>query len=91
LRLLDIETRESDLDGWRSMVNRLLTPREHIKIAAIGKYTGHEDAYKSINEALIHAGIATSSERVRPKSASAARFTDSRCPFFGSCTHMGWG
>lgn len=58
LRLLDVEAREGDLREWRAMVEKLKSPRAHIKIAAVGKYTGHEDAYKSINEALIHAGIA---------------------------------
>jgi CTP synthase len=58
LRLLDMEAREGELDDWRGMVNKLRSPHNHIKIAAVGKYTGHEDAYKSINEALIHAGIA---------------------------------
>jgi CTP synthase len=58
LRLLDMEARESDLESWRAMVERLESPREHVRVAAVGKYTGHEDAYKSINEALVHAGIA---------------------------------
>ncbi len=58
LRLLGMEAREGQLDGWRGMVEKLKSPRGHIRVAAVGKYTGHEDAYKSINEALIHAGIA---------------------------------
>ena len=58
LRLLEMEAREGKLDDWRGMVNKLKAPHHHIRIAAVGKYTGHEDAYKSINEALIHAGIA---------------------------------
>jgi len=58
LRLLAIEARESNVADWAQMVEKLKHPREHVKIAAVGKYTGHEDAYKSINEALIHAGIA---------------------------------
>jgi CTP synthase (UTP-ammonia lyase) len=28
-----------------------------VRIAAVGKYVGHDDAYKSINEAFVHAGI----------------------------------
>ena len=58
LRLLAMEAREGQLDAWRAMVDRLKAPKDHVRIAAVGKYTGHEDAYKSINEALIHAGIA---------------------------------
>ncbi len=58
LRLLGMEAHEGQLDAWRAMVERLKTPRDHVRIAAVGKYTGHDDAYKSINEAMIHAGIA---------------------------------
>jgi CTP synthase len=40
------------------MVERLKHPKQEVRIAAVGKYIQHEDAYKSINEAFVHAGIA---------------------------------
>ncbi|MEA2707034.1 MAG: synthase, partial [Gemmatimonadaceae bacterium] len=47
-----------DLSKWRSMVERILHPHGRVKIAVIGKYTGLIDSYKSVQEALIHGGIA---------------------------------
>ncbi|MFH0858796.1 MAG: CTP synthase [Candidatus Omnitrophota bacterium] len=48
----------SDLKDWeRAVVNRVLNPRHKVTIAVIGKYIELQDAYKSIYEALIHAGI----------------------------------
>jgi CTP synthase len=58
LHLLNIDAPESDLSQWTAMVEGLKQPAHEIDIAAVGKYTGHDDAYKSINEAFVHAGIA---------------------------------
>lgn len=58
LRLLGITAPQSDLAEWHTVVDRLVNATEEVKIAAVGKYTGHDDAYKSINEAFVHAGIA---------------------------------
>ncbi|MCF6285151.1 MAG: CTP synthase, partial [Candidatus Hydrogenedentes bacterium] len=57
LKLLNIEAGESDLAGWAKMVERLKSSTREVRIAAVGKYVGHDDAYKSINEAFVHAGI----------------------------------
>jgi CTP synthase len=54
---LRLETREPDLQGWRSMTDRILRPTRRVRIAVVGKYTGLKDAYKSVEEALIHGGI----------------------------------
>ena len=40
------------------MVERLTSLSHEVRIAAVGKYVSHHDAYKSINEAFVHAGIA---------------------------------
>ncbi|MCX8064877.1 MAG: CTP synthase [Candidatus Hydrogenedentes bacterium] len=58
LEILGLDPRESDLTQWINMVNKLNSLEEEVRIAAVGKYTKHGDAYKSINEAFIHAGIA---------------------------------
>jgi len=53
---LDIEAGEPKLDRWTGFVEAVLNPSSEIKIALIGKYVQHHDSYKSIVEALIHAG-----------------------------------
>src|SRR5215469_18092385 len=47
-----------DLDDWRDLLHRLRNPEHEISIAVVGKYAEHRDAYKSIYEALDHAGVA---------------------------------
>jgi CTP synthase len=56
---LGLETREPDLSAWESIVKRVKRPSEPpVRIAVVGKYTSLVDSYKSIQEALIHGGIA---------------------------------
>jgi CTP synthase len=47
-----------DLRRWDDIVDRLLNPEGEVNIAVVGKYVGLQDAYKSLNEALVHGGIA---------------------------------
>lgn len=46
------------LDRWMDLVNRCKNPKRHMRIGIVGKYVALADAYKSLNEALIHGGIA---------------------------------
>ncbi len=46
------------LDRWKTIVKRIKEPEGEVKVAIVGKYTGLLDAYKSLNEALTHGGIA---------------------------------
>jgi len=46
-----------DLDKWHDILHRLRNPEHEISIAVVGKYAEHKDAYKSIYEAIDHAGI----------------------------------
>ena len=46
------------MDDWKLMVDKIINPQQHVNIAIVGKYSSLADAYKSINEALLHAGIA---------------------------------
>jgi CTP synthase len=55
---LGLRTPEPDLEDWRELLRRLRHPDREISIAVVGKYAEHYDAYKSIYEALDHAGIA---------------------------------
>ncbi len=50
--------RAPDLSAWREMVHRVVSPANRVKVAVIGKYTELIDSYKSVQEALIHGGIA---------------------------------
>lgn len=47
----------ADLSDWERVVNGLMHPEKEVTIAMVGKYVELIDAYKSINEALLHAGI----------------------------------
>lgn len=47
-----------ELRTWEKIVNTIKSPEGEVNIAIVGKYTGLIDAYKSLNEALIHGGIA---------------------------------
>jgi len=46
------------LDNWKSFLERLKNPKHTVKIGLVGKYVELKDAYKSISEAFIHAGVA---------------------------------
>ncbi|WOE32299.1 MULTISPECIES: CTP synthase [unclassified Acinetobacter] len=48
---------EADLSDWDNVVNTLLHPEYVVRVAMVGKYVELPDAYKSVNEALLHAGI----------------------------------
>ena len=57
-RLLGLTTPQPDLGRWRSFVQRVIHPSHHVRIGVVGKYIELQDAYKSIYEALTHAGAA---------------------------------
>lgn len=52
-----LRDRTADLSSWRELVAHLLTPKEKLRIAVVGKYVELPDAYISVREALIHAGL----------------------------------
>ncbi|HET6883864.1 MAG TPA: CTP synthase [Pirellulales bacterium] len=58
VKRLGLPTQPIDLDDWRDLLHRLRNPEHEISIAVVGKYAEHRDAYKSIYEALDHAGVA---------------------------------
>jgi CTP synthase len=59
LDLLQMEQRQPDLVQWRTMVERLYSPKYTVEIAIVGKYVRLSDAYLSVVEALRHAAIST--------------------------------
>ncbi len=56
---LQLDVPKADLDDWRRVVEDQLNPEHTIKLKMVGKYMDLLDAYKSLNEALLHAGIHT--------------------------------
>ncbi len=56
---LRLNVPKADLSEWQKVVDALAHPTSEVTIAIVGKYVDHSDAYKSLNEALIHAGIST--------------------------------
>lgn len=58
VKKLGINCQASNMDGWKNIVRRLISPTGGgCKIAVVGKYIDLQDAYKSIYESLAHAGI----------------------------------
>ena len=56
---LNIWSRSPDLSAWQRIVERFTKPSKgSVKIGVVGKYVHLKDAYKSLNEALVHGGIA---------------------------------
>ncbi len=58
LRKLGLPAGTPILDDWRKILHTMRNPEHEISIAVVGKYAEHRDAYKSIYEALDHAGLA---------------------------------
>jgi CTP synthase len=54
---LGLEAGPLQLDDYRDLIHRIRNPRHEVKIAVVGKYIDHRDAYKSIYESLDHAGF----------------------------------
>jgi CTP synthase len=57
LNKLNIKSENPKLSDWKRVVNASLKPEKEVNVAFVGKYTELQDSYKSINEALEHAGI----------------------------------
>ncbi len=62
LKKMDLPVREAtDMTAWNDFLGRLKNPDHSVTIALVGKYVELHDAYKSIAEALVHAGAANRS------------------------------
>lgn len=63
LKKLDLPVKEAiDLDSWNEFLYKLKHPTQTVEIALVGKYVELHDAYKSISEALVHAGAANNTK-----------------------------
>lgn len=55
-RFFNLETRIPDMSEWDLLVKKIISPKKSIKIAFVGKYLSLKESYKSLLEALTHAG-----------------------------------
>ena len=58
LKLLNLPPTKANTEAWEDLVKRIKHPKEELTIHVVGKYTGYEDSYKSLNEAIYHGGFA---------------------------------
>jgi CTP synthase len=57
LHKMGVESRHADIDAWRDMMARFTARHGTVRIGIVGKYMELHDAYKSVHEALFHAGL----------------------------------
>jgi CTP synthase len=79
---LQLLTRPADLRRWDKLVHEIEHPQHEITIAMCGKYTDLSDSYKSLNEALRHAGIHNHA-RVRIEYVDSESLTPATVPQLG--------
>ncbi|PYR78619.1 MAG: CTP synthetase [Acidobacteria bacterium] len=58
LKFLHLPETEARMGAWKDLVHRIKNPQDELTIHVVGKYTGYEDSYKSLNEAAFHGGFA---------------------------------
>jgi len=58
LKMLRLPARKKNMAAWEAMVGRLKHPKDVVEIGLVGKYAGLHDSYMSLNQALIHGGLA---------------------------------
>jgi CTP synthase len=58
VQYLNIWTRAPRLEHWEELVHRLKYPKHEVTIGIVGKYIDLRESYKSLNEALVHGGVA---------------------------------
>jgi len=59
---LGLESKVPEIDGWNHMVDIIKSPADHVTIGIVGKYVDLKESYKSLNEALVHGGIANNAK-----------------------------
>jgi CTP synthase len=58
LKQLGLPMTRAKTEAWEELVDRIKNPTDEVTIHVVGKYTGYEDSYKSLNEAAYHGGFA---------------------------------
>jgi CTP synthase len=62
LEVLNLPQYPRNMSHWETLVGKIKNPQNHVRIGIVGKYVELPDAYKSLNEALMHGGIANDAE-----------------------------
>ncbi|PIR20164.1 MAG: CTP synthetase [Deltaproteobacteria bacterium CG11_big_fil_rev_8_21_14_0_20_47_16] len=76
VELLNIWTRTPDLKEWKELHERMTQPKQTVTIGFVGKYVNLADSYKSLNESLMHGGLANQVQ-VELKYIDSEKITDS--------------
>ncbi|EMJ95657.1 CTP synthase [Leptospira alstonii serovar Pingchang str. 80-412] len=80
LKTMGMELRESNFSEWDMMVKSLLTTKQTVQVAVVGKYISLQDAYRSIYESLSHGGIANDTKvefvKIDPENLNKDNFAD---------------
>ena len=58
IKKLNLESEPLEMRGWQNIVKALKHPEKSVRIGIVGKYVDLKEAYKSLNEAIVHGGIA---------------------------------
>ncbi len=58
LKQLGLPLTRANTEAWEELIDRIKNPVDELTIHVVGKYTGYEDSYKSLNEAVYHGGFA---------------------------------
>ncbi|MBS0604103.1 MAG: CTP synthase [Verrucomicrobia bacterium] len=61
-QMLNLPSNKADLSKWEKMLHNLFNPKGKVVVGIVGKYLQHQDAYKSVFEALYHAALANQVE-----------------------------
>lgn len=69
------DSKKANLTSWKEFLHKYDNPKKVIDIALVGKYVELKDAYKSINESLIHAGVANDT-KVNPHYIASGDITE---------------
>jgi CTP synthase len=57
LKKLGIEARHANIEPWKAVMDKVVSQKGKVRIGIVGKYTELHDSYKSVYEALFHAGL----------------------------------
>ncbi|MFN3697530.1 MAG: CTP synthase [Pseudobdellovibrio sp.] len=55
---LNLKSKKPNVSGWLKIVKTQDNPKQHVKIAVVGKYVDLKESYKSLHESLVHGGLA---------------------------------
>lgn len=95
LKQLQLPTRESDMIHWKELVEGIKQPTDSVDIGIVGKYVEFEESYKSLNEALVHAGLfhrlRTKIHWIEGEGVEGENWTDQLTHFDGILVPGGFG